>query len=80
MALQRRLKDDIKQAKAKLKQEKIMNKFRFYCVIDFEATCEKNDPKDYVHEIIEFPAVLLNAATLEKVCKLLREHLLADTP
>ena len=47
-----------------------MNKVRFYCVIDFEATCEKNDPKDYVHEIIEFPAVLLDADTLEKVCKL----------
>lgn len=28
-------------------------------VIDFEATCEEHQTKDYVHEIIEFPAVLV---------------------
>lgn len=48
-------------------QEKRINKVHFDCVIDFEATCVENDPKDYIREIIEFPAVLLDAVTLEKV-------------
>ena len=47
-----------------------MNEVHFYCVIDFEGTCEKDNPKDYIHEIIEFPAVLVDAATLEVVSKL----------
>lgn len=51
-------------------QEKRINKVHFDCVIDFEATCVENDPIDYIHEIIEFPAVLLDAVTLEKVCEL----------
>uniref|UniRef100_UPI00358F9423 3'-5' exonuclease eri-1-like isoform X1 n=2 Tax=Myxine glutinosa TaxID=7769 RepID=UPI00358F9423 len=36
----------------------------YLCVVDFEATCEKGQP-DYVHEIIEFPVVLVN---LHKRC------------
>lgn len=32
--------------------------FRFYVVVDFEATCEENCP-DFENEIIEFPLVLL---------------------
>ena len=40
--------------------------FSHYCVIDFEATCL--DKKDiYPQEIIEFPAVFINASTLEVV-------------
>lgn len=35
----------------------------YYCVIDFEATCER-DRKIKNQEIIEFPAVFVNAATL----------------
>lgn len=35
----------------------------FYIVIDFEATCEEPNPPDYLHEIIEFPAVLVDAKT-----------------
>lgn len=68
--LQKRLKNYIKKeklAKAKLGHEKRMNEVHFYCVIDFEGTCEKENPKDYVHEIIEFPAVLVDATTLEVV-------------
>lgn len=68
--LQKRLKNHIKKEKlvqAKLAQEKRRNEVHFYCVIDFEATCEKDNPKDYIHEIIEFPAVLLDATTLEVV-------------
>lgn len=73
--LQKRLKNHIKREKlvqAKLAQEKRRNEVHFYCVIDFEATCEKDNPKDYIHEIIEFPAVLVDAATLEVVSELLR--------
>ena len=40
----------------------------FYIVIDFEATCEEPNPPGYFHEIIEFPAVLVDAQTLEIVC------------
>lgn len=37
---------------------------QFICVIDFEATClENNDKEFYPHEIIEFPAVLINVQT-----------------
>lgn len=39
----------------------------FYIVIDFEATCEEPNPPGYFHEIIEFPAVLVDAQTLEIV-------------
>ena len=73
--LQKRLKNHIKREKlvqAKLAQEKRRNEVHFYCVIDFEATCEEDNPKDYIHEIIEFPAVLVDATTLEVVSELLR--------
>jgi len=39
----------------------------YLCVLDFEATCEEPNPPDYIHEIIEFPVVLLNLKTLEVV-------------
>jgi ERI1 exoribonuclease 2 len=39
-----------------------MREFDFFVVIDFEATCEK-DCRIYPQEIIEFPAVLVDAAT-----------------
>ncbi|CAN6210089.1 unnamed protein product [Urochloa humidicola] len=39
-----------------------MREFDYYVVIDFEATCLK-DSRIYPQEIIEFPAVLIDAAT-----------------
>jgi len=33
--------------------------FQYVCVLDVEATCEERD-KHYVHEIIEFPVVLVD--------------------
>ena len=39
----------------------------YLCVLDFEATCEEVNPDDYLHEIIEFPVLLLNLKTLEIV-------------
>ena len=73
--LQKRLKNHIKKEKlvqAKLVQEKRMNEVHFYCVIDFEGTCEEENPKDYIHEIIEFPAVLVDATTREVVSEISR--------
>lgn len=39
----------------------------YLCILDFEATCEAENPPDYVHEIIEFPVLLLNLKTLQVV-------------
>ena len=30
------------------------------CVVDFEATCEKESEKDSIQEIIEFPAFIVD--------------------
>ena len=70
--LQRRLKTQIKKEKlsqANLKGEMVQNdnELHFYCVIDFQGTCEEDNPVGYVHEIIVFPAVLVDANTLEVV-------------
>lgn len=45
--------------------------YDYICIIDFEATCEEGNPPEYIHEIIEFPVVLLNTGTLEIVSELL---------
>eukprot|EP00051_Salpingoeca_urceolata_P031421 m.11530 g.11530 ORF g.11530 m.11530 type:complete len:332 (-) comp4038_c0_seq2:89-1084(-) len=39
--------------------------FDYICVIDFEATCEEGT-REFPHEIIEWPIVLVNARTLKK--------------
>ncbi|KAM9327595.1 3'-5' exoribonuclease 1 [Pholidichthys leucotaenia] len=41
--------------------------YDYICVVDFEATCEEDNPSDFLHEIIEFPIVLINTHTLEIV-------------
>ncbi|XP_054272880.1 3'-5' exoribonuclease 1-like isoform X2 [Macrosteles quadrilineatus] len=38
--------------------------FPYYVVLDFEATCNEVNPPDFEHEIIEFPAVLVNTEKL----------------
>lgn len=38
--------------------------FDYICVIDFEATCDEVNKQNYVHEIIEFPIVLINLKTM----------------
>jgi len=35
--------------------------YSYFLVIDFEATCDENS-RNYPHEIIEFPAVLVSAS------------------
>ena len=40
----------------------------YLLILDFEATClEERNPPDFVHEIIEFPVLMLNIKTLEIV-------------
>ena len=46
----------------------------YLCVLDFEATCEEVNPDDYLHEIIEFPVLLLNLKTLEIVSTCILLH------
>lgn len=66
-----------KRLKSYYKRQKLMHStaadgnshayFDYICVVDFEATCEENNPPDYLHEIIEFPIVLIDTRTLEIV-------------
>lgn len=41
--------------------------YDYICVVDFEATCEENNPPEFTHEIIEFPMVLIDTHTLQIV-------------
>lgn len=61
----RRLKNYYKKIKNPKAQPQNLSHHDYYCIIDFEGTCEECNPADYVHEIIEFPAVLVNGKTLE---------------
>lgn len=40
--------------------------YEYFVVIDFEATCEEHK-HSYPHEIIEFPAILVDASKQEVV-------------
>ena len=60
--LRKRLKNYYKRIK--LGDSEIEGQYYpFFIVVDFEATCEEPNPEDYLHEIIEFPAVLIESAT-----------------
>ncbi|XP_054936933.1 3'-5' exoribonuclease 1 isoform X3 [Physeter macrocephalus] len=64
--LKKRLKNYYKKQKLMLKEGSCADSYYDYiCVIDFEATCEEGNPPEFIHEIIEFPVVLLNTHTLE---------------
>lgn len=52
--------EDLKLNLSNLKKQH----FTHFCILDFEATCEK-DKRIHPQEIIEFPTVLLNAQTLQ---------------
>jgi len=43
--------------------------FEYLVVIDFEATCEDRRSDEYPHEIIEFPAVLVNVLSCKIVAQ-----------
>ncbi|KAF5922386.1 hypothetical protein HPG69_009426 [Diceros bicornis minor] len=64
--LKKRLKNYYKKQKLMLKESSCADSYYDYiCIIDFEATCEEGNPPEFIHEIIEFPVVLLNTHTLE---------------
>ncbi|XP_070108848.1 3'-5' exoribonuclease 1 isoform X2 [Equus caballus] len=64
--LKKRLKNYYKKQKLMLKESNAADSYYDYiCIIDFEATCEEGNPPEFIHEIIEFPVVLLNTHTLE---------------
>uniref|UniRef100_A0A8C6WVN9 3'-5' exoribonuclease 1 n=1 Tax=Neogobius melanostomus TaxID=47308 RepID=A0A8C6WVN9_9GOBI len=66
-----------KRLKSHYKKQKLMQTaseggptdtyYDYICVVDFEATCEEDNPAGFLHEIIEFPMVLINIRTLEIV-------------
>ncbi|XP_017592256.1 PREDICTED: 3'-5' exoribonuclease 1 isoform X2 [Corvus brachyrhynchos] len=64
--LKKRLKNYYKKQKLMQKEHTNGNScYDYICVVDFEATCEEGNPPEFVHEIIEFPVVLVNTRTLE---------------
>uniref|UniRef100_A0A6I8P3U9 3'-5' exoribonuclease 1 n=1 Tax=Ornithorhynchus anatinus TaxID=9258 RepID=A0A6I8P3U9_ORNAN len=64
--LKKRLKNYYKKQKLMQKEDSpTADYYDYICVIDFEATCEEGNPPEFIHEIIEFPIVLLNTHTLE---------------
>ena len=68
--LMKRLKTYFKREKLKCAHKLSEEKEQYYpylVVIDYEATCEKNNPHDFLHEIIEFPAVLISTENNEIV-------------
>lgn len=67
--LKRRLKDHYSKESLKMAglSSDVPIQFDYLCVIDVEATCQEINPVDYIHEIIEFPIVLLNTKTLQIV-------------
>ncbi|XP_072517818.1 3'-5' exoribonuclease 1 [Salminus brasiliensis] len=68
--LNKRLKNYYKKQKLKQSSAAVGPGDAYYdyiCVVDFEATCEEDNPSDFVHEIIEFPIVLIDTHTLEIV-------------
>lgn len=64
--LKKRLKNYYKKRKLATINVTTSNKLHpYYVIVDFEATCEEVNPPDYPHEIIEFPAVLVNSEKQE---------------
>ena len=61
-----------KRNKKKKQEKKVPNvlkqPYRYYLVLDFEATCEKDD-NDYPHEIIEMPVVVVDSTEMKVVKK-----------
>ncbi|XP_075223309.1 3'-5' exoribonuclease 1-like [Lycorma delicatula] len=61
-AMKKRLKNYYKSQKLPSSNLRCVNKmYPYYVVVDFEATCNEINPPNYQHEIIEFPAVLIDS-------------------
>ncbi|POI23204.1 hypothetical protein CIB84_013048 [Bambusicola thoracicus] len=61
--INRMTRDELRSTLAEFKLD--TSYYDYICVVDFEATCEEGNPPEFIHEIIEFPVVLLNTHTLE---------------
>lgn len=61
--VRRRLKEYFKYQKLESSGLYKNNNVDYFVVVDFEATCEERNPQGYPHEIIEFPAVLIDSKT-----------------
>lgn len=48
---------------------KVMQSFQYFCVLDFEATCQDGPTKLSPQEVIELPVVLLDARTMKVVAE-----------
>lgn len=66
--LKKRLKNHYRKRNMRKAKIKTVSKtlYDFLAVIDFEATCDENNPS-YRHEIIEFPVVLVDVESMEIV-------------
>jgi len=62
--LKKRLKNFYKRQRlgSSLKAEDVM-RYRYLVVIDYEATCSRTN-ENFIHEIIEFPAVLIDTESM----------------
>ena len=65
--LKKRLKNFYKRQRlgSSLKAEDKM-RYRYLIVIDYEATCSRTN-ENFIHEIIEFPAVLIDTESMAVV-------------
>ncbi|XP_060575306.1 3'-5' exoribonuclease 1-like [Ruditapes philippinarum] len=68
--LKKRLKNHYRRRNLRKSKMKTSGKtlYDYLAVIDFEATCDENNPS-YRHEIIEFPIVLVDVDKMEIVSK-----------
>jgi len=72
VSVQKRLKEHFKNKvlrEAGLLQPSPHRSFDYLIIVDFEATCEEKNEPDFNHEIIEFPAVLVDCRSGELVKK-----------
>ncbi|VDD88711.1 unnamed protein product [Enterobius vermicularis] len=53
--------------KKKLRNRMVQQKFDYFLVVDFEATCEENKKIQPVQEIIEFPVCQIDAHSLDEI-------------
>lgn len=67
--MKKRLKSHYKKQKLMQSAAEADTYYDYICVVDFEATCEEDNPPNFLHEIIEFPMVLISTHTLEIVSR-----------
>jgi hypothetical protein len=56
---------------SKIFKKNITYYYDIICIVDFEATCHKEQDKDFVQEIIEFPALMVDVKQKQIVFNLI---------